>query len=108
MTLGVWAVAISGMIARLAWPTSDRRVFIVVYLALGWLGMAALRPLISSLSWITLMLLVSGGVIYSAGVVFYLAKSLRFRRAIWHGHVVAAAITHWLAVLLGVVLAGAS
>ena len=108
MTSAVWAVAIAGMIVKLAWPRSGRRFFIAAYLALGWLGIVALKPLVSSLSWITLVLLVSGGVIYSTGVGFYLAKSLTFRRAIWHGHVVAAAITHWVAVLLGVVLAGAS
>jgi hemolysin III len=108
MTGAVWAVAIAGMVVKLAWPRSDRRVFIVAYLALGWLGVVALKPLVSGLSWVTLMLLVTGGAIYSTGVAFYLARRLRFRRAIWHGHVVAAAIAHWVAVLLGVVLAGAS
>lgn len=45
-----------------------------------------------------------GGVLYSTGVGFYLSKRLTFGRAIWHGHVVAAAGAHWAAVLLGVVL----
>ena len=108
MTAAIWGVAIAGMIVKLAWPGAGRRLFIIAYLALGWLGIFALKPLVSSLSWIVLVLLVSGGVIYSTGAAFYLAKSLRFRRAIWHGHVVAAAIVHWVAVLLSVVLAGAS
>lgn len=108
MTCAVWAVAIAGMIVKLTWPGSGPRVFIIAYLALGWLGVVALKPLVSGLSWITMVMLVSGGVIYTIGAAFYLAKSLRFRRAIWHGHVVVAAITHWVAVLLGVVLAGAS
>ena len=37
-------------------------------------------------------------------MIFYVNKRLKFARAIWHGHVVAAAATHWAAVLLGVVL----
>ena len=49
-------------------------------------------------------LLVAGGVLYSTGVIFYVNKRLKFARAIWHGHVVAAAATHWTAVLVGVVL----
>jgi hemolysin III len=64
-----------------------------------------LKPMITNLAWYALALLVTGGVLYSTGVVFYVNKRLRFARAIWHGHVVAAAGAHWAAVLLGVVLA---
>jgi hemolysin III len=54
---------------------------------------------------VALLLLLAGGVLYSTGVIFYVNKRLKFSRAIWHGHVVAAAATHWAAVLVGVVLA---
>ena len=64
-----------------------------------------LKPMIDSLAWYALALLVTGGVLYSTGVIFYVNKKLKFARAIWHGHVVAAAAAHWTAVLLGVVLA---
>jgi hemolysin III len=36
------------------------------------------------------------------GVIFYANKAMRYRRAIWHGHVVVAAAVHWVAVLLAV------
>ena len=49
---------------------------------------------------------ISAGLLYSTGVIFYVNKRLRYARAIWHGHVVAAAGAHWCAVLIGVVLAG--
>jgi len=39
--------------------------------------------------------------------IFYLMKTFHFRRAVWHGHVVAAAAVQYAAVLVGVVLAGA-
>ncbi|MFA5503717.1 MAG: hemolysin III family protein, partial [Bacilli bacterium] len=74
-------------------------------LALGWIVVIALRPLASSITWGALVLLAVGGVLYSTGVAFYVNKRLKFARAIWHGHVVAAASAHWAAVLLGVVLA---
>jgi hemolysin III len=73
-------------------------------LALGWLVVIALKPMIHSVYWVALLLLVAGGVLYSTGVIFYVNKRLKFYRAIWHGHVVAAAAAHWTAVLLGVVL----
>jgi hemolysin III len=52
-------------------------------------------------------LLAAGGVVYSVGTIFYASKKLKFRRAIWHGHVVAGAGLHYAAILVGVVLAGA-
>jgi hemolysin III len=48
----------------------------------------------------TLILLLVGGVIYSAGVVFHLWRGLRFQNAIWHGFVLAAAGCHYAAILL--------
>jgi hemolysin III len=107
MTVAVWAVAIMGVIGKLLAPNLGRRVWVGVYLALGWVIVIALKPLIDSVPWVALLLLALGGTIYSTGVIFYLAKRLKFHRAIWHGHVVAAAGAHWAAVLFGVVLAGA-
>ena len=85
-------------------PRVDRRLWVAVYLALGWLVVIALKPMIDHVYWVALLLLVAGGVLYSTGVIFYVNKRLKFSRAIWHGHVVAAAAAHWTAVLIGVVL----
>ena len=52
-------------------------------------------------------MLAIGGIVYSTGTVFYLMRRLKFRRAIWHGHVIGGAGLHYAAVLVGVVLAGA-
>jgi len=58
----------------------------------------------ASTAGVAMALLALGGLLYSTGVIFYLNKRLKFARAIWHGHVVAAAGAHWAAILLGVVL----
>ena len=105
MTAAVWAVAGFGALSKLMFPHLTRRFSLGLYLALGWLVVVALKPMIHSVAWYALVLLLAGGVLYSTGVVFYVNKKLKFARAIWHGHVVAAAATHWTAVLLGVVLA---
>jgi hemolysin III len=105
MTAAVWAIALIGVAAKLALPGLQRTFWVAIYLAMGWIVVVALKPLIHGVPWIALALLAVGGVIYSTGVIFYLAKRLKFRKAIWHGHVVAAAGAHWAAVLLGVVLA---
>lgn len=105
MTAAVWSVATLGALGKLFLTQVDRRFWVAVYLALGWMVVVALKPMIAHLAWYALVLLLAGGVLYSTGVVFYVNKRLKFARAIWHGHVVAAAAAHWTAVLLGVVLA---
>lgn len=105
MTTAVWAIAGLGAVCKLMQIGIDRKLWVGLYLALGWLIVVALKPMIDTLAWYALTLLVSGGVLYSTGVIFYVNKKLKFARAIWHGHVVAGAAAHWCAVLLGVVLA---
>ncbi|MBS0334715.1 MAG: hemolysin III family protein [Proteobacteria bacterium] len=105
MTAAVWSIAGIGALMKLVLKKMDRRLSVALYLALGWLVVVALKPMIANVAWYALLLLLIGGVLYSTGVIFYVNKRLKFARAIWHGHVVAAAATHWCAVLLGVVLA---
>jgi hemolysin III len=104
MTTAVWSIAGLGALGKLFLQGLDRKFWVAVYLALGWLVVVAMKPMIDSLAWYALALLVTGGILYSTGVIFYVNKRLKFSRAIWHGHVVAAAAAHWVAVLTGVVL----
>lgn len=105
MTSAVWTVAAIGVAAKLFLPGLDKRFWVGLYLALGWLVLVAIKPMIDGLSWVALLLLAIGGVVYSTGTIFYLMRRLKFRRAIWHGHVIGGAGLHYAAVLVGVVLA---
>jgi hemolysin III len=107
MTGSVWAIAGLGVVAKLFAPGLGRRFWIGIYLALGWIVLVAIRPIIQGLQLAPLILLAVGGALYTSGIIFYVNKRLTFCRAIWHGHIVAAAGLHWAAVLTGVVLATA-
>lgn len=104
MTAAVWTLAILGASGKLFLPDVGRRFWIILYLVLSWLVVIAFEPMIAHGSWIALLLLAVGGVLYMSGAVFYIRKKLGCFRAVWHGHVVAAASVHWTAVLVGVVL----
>jgi hemolysin III len=80
-----------------------RKWSVAGYLALGWIALVALVPLIESVPRAAMWLIAAGGFVYSLGVPVYVAKRLPFRRAIWHTFVLAAATLHWIAVLIGVV-----
>ena len=66
---------------------------------MGWSGVFAAGPLLTTLSATTVTLIVIGGVLYSLGVIFHVWQKLRFQNAIWHGFVVAAAAVHYSAVV---------
>ena len=102
MTTAVWTIALLGAAAKLLLPGLAKGFWVAVYLALGWLIVVALKPMFPSIGLAPVILLGVGGLLYTAGVGYYANKRLRYRRAIWHGHVVAAAAVHWSAVLLAV------
>ncbi|HEY1878376.1 MAG TPA: hemolysin III family protein [Caulobacteraceae bacterium] len=104
MTTTVWTLALAGAAVRLFLPGLGRGFWVALYLGLGWIALVALKPLLAGVSLLALLLLGAGGLIYSLGIIAYARPSLKFRRAIWHGFVVAAAATQYAAVLLGVVL----
>ena len=99
LTALVWTVAGIGIALKLGFPRRFEAFFIVLYLALGWIGMIAYEPLMASLGPATLILLATGGVLYTTGVIFHVWERLPFQRAVWHGFVVAAAGVHYAAVL---------
>lgn len=102
MTSAVWGTAIFAAMAKLLLPGLGKGFWIFVYLALGWLMVIAVQPIMQSLGLAPLILMAVGGLLYSVGVIFYANKAMRYRRAVWHGHVVVAAAVHWVAVLLAV------
>jgi hemolysin III len=105
MTAAVWIGAVSGAVIKLICPRRIEQASIVTYLALGWMILVGIRPLLSSLDAPTAVLIGVGGVLYSIGTGFHLWRELPFHKAIWHSHVLVAAGCHYAAILHGVVLA---
>lgn len=94
-----WAIALAGVMLKVLWFHRFERLGFWLYLAQGWLCLAAIGPIVAALPLAALILLVVGGLIYTVGTYFF-RHARPFARAIWHGHVLAAAATHYAAVLL--------
>lgn len=101
----VWTVALIGVFLKLRYPLRFDRLSVAAYLLLGWVILAALQPLISNASLAALILLLTGGGLYSLGVIFHLWERLPYQNAIWHVFVLAAAACHYAAILVDVALA---
>jgi hemolysin III len=98
----VWAGAILGAVVKIALPGRYDRLSVLAYIALGWVGVAAIGPAREALPGVSLWLLVLGGVTYVAGVGFYRWHGLKFHNAIWHLFVAVAAGLHFAAVAVAV------
>ena len=95
----VWGLAILGVVLQVAIPRRARLVSVPVYLAMGWLAVIALEPLVRSLQFEGLVLLVLGGITYTLGVVFYAWRRLPYNHAVWHVFVLAGSACHFSCVL---------
>ena len=100
----VWGIAAVGVPLKLSGWRRFERISVALYLVQGWLIVIAIGPLRESLDTAPLVLCVSGGVLYTVGVAFYLAERLPFHNAIWHGFVLAASACMYAAVLDAVIL----
>ncbi|QFY59462.1 hemolysin III family protein [Rhizobium grahamii] len=99
MLIAIWVVAAAGVVLKCAFPGRYDKLAILLYLAMGWSGVLVAGPVAERIPFVSMLLIIIGGVIYSAGVVFHVWEKLRFQNAIWHAFVVAAAAVHYSAVL---------
>ncbi len=94
----IWLMAMAGVGMKLLEPRRLERISVGLYLAMGWMILTVLRPLSDHLARLDFWLLIGGGMVYSLGVVFYLAERLPYHKAIWHGFVLAAAALQFSAI----------
>ncbi|KAA9008000.1 PAQR family membrane homeostasis protein TrhA [Histidinibacterium aquaticum] len=100
----VWALAMMGAVLRLFVSRAPGRFNTLLYLALGWFSLALIWPLAQRLPAGGTALIVVGGLLYSAGTIFFSWEKLRFQNAIWHGFVLAASGCFFAAIAWGVTL----
>ncbi len=99
----VWAGAAAGVAMSVAWITAPRVLACACYLAVGWAGLMAFPGLIGELPATPLVLLAAGGALYTVGAVIYaIQRPNPWPRVfgfheVFHTLVVAAAVTHYVA-----------
>jgi len=99
LLVGVWCVAIFGIVLKLRWPGRFDALSIGLYLALGWSGVMLYDSVVGALPKMALWFVVAGGALYSFGVIFHSWRRLRFQNVIWHCFVLLGAACHYTAVL---------
>jgi hemolysin III len=99
----VWAVALAGVALSVAWVTAPRVLNAITYVALGWVFVIVFPELSRDLDVAPLVLFAAGGLLYSIGAVIYALRrpnpwpSTFGFHEVFHALVIAAALTHFVA-----------
>ena len=96
--IAIWSLALCGVIFKLFYTGRFKRLSTFIYIAMGWLIIVAIKPMLNSLDAWTLSWLLAGGVFYTLGTYFYHRESIPYSHAIWHLFVIAGSVCHFVAV----------
>lgn len=100
----IWGLAILGIVFQAVFIGRFKIFSILTYLAMGWLVVSAVIPLLHALPPAGVLWLAAGGLCYTLGVAFYAWKRLPFAHAVWHLFVLSGSLCHFSGVLFFIVI----
>lgn len=98
----LWGLTILGVIFKIFFTGRFEILSLIIYLLMGWILFVGGKRFFIAVPTDVMIFIVIGGILYSAGIVFYLRKNFYWHHAVWHFFVLAAAVCHYIAVLLAV------
>jgi hemolysin III len=96
----VWVLAAIGISVEAFWVNRPGWLSAAVYLAMGWLAIVFVKPLVNSMPPEGVALLLGGGIAYTLGTPFYAVKRVPYLHMVWHIFVILGSVLHYFAVLL--------
>lgn len=94
----IWGMAAFGIVLKLFFTGRFRLLSTATYVVMGWLAIIAFVPMTQALPVPALVWLVIGGVLYTAGTLFYHNERVPYSHAIWHLFVLGGSVSHFAAV----------
>lgn len=99
----IWGLAVAGVSSRAVLSRRLPVLSVIVYVLMGWAVVVATKPLLTQVPLRGVVLLLAGGVAYTAGLAFYGWRKLPYHHAVWHLFVLAGSVLHFFAVLFYVI-----
>lgn len=99
----IWGMALLGIFLKATMLGKIAGISTAIYLAMGWIVVVAVKPMLGAVEPGGLVLLLLGGLAYSFGVIFYAWEKLPYNHAIWHLFVLAGSACHFFAILFYVI-----
>lgn len=103
MTAIIWTLALGGVAFKLVSQNRFPKISVATYLLMGWIALGLIYPLYVALPGAGLWLIVAGGLCFSIGVFFYVAKKVKYTHAIWHLFVLGGCSCHYFSIYYFVV-----
>lgn len=100
LLITIWTLAIIGVFVKFFFFTTFEKLSTFAYIAMGWLIIFAAKPVYLHLGFEGFMILVSGGLWFTVGTIFYAWRSLPYNHAIWHLFVIMGCVTMYYCVLV--------
>ena len=97
----VWGAAIFGIVMNSINLEKARIPSIFCYVAMGWVIIFAIKPLILAMPKISLIFLVGGGIFYTLGIIFYAIKKIKYFHSVWHLFTIVGSVLHYFSILCG-------
>jgi hemolysin III len=92
-----WALTVCGILLKIFFTGKFDYLFILMYIIMGWIIIFKIEFLIATLSPNALALMVTGGLAYTIGIIFYIMdEKIKFAHLIWHLFVIVGSLTHYL------------
>ncbi len=85
----IWTIALFGIVFKCLFINRFETLSLILYIAMGWLIMFAIKPLYEFLQFDGFTVLLAGGLLFTFGAIFYAWRKLPFNHAIWHLFVIA-------------------
>lgn len=96
----VWGAAILGIVLNSIDLEKFRKPSVICYIAMGWVVIIAVKPMIEKVYPLSLWFILIGGLFYTVGVIFYVKKNKKYFHSIWHLFTIAGSVFHYFAVLM--------
>jgi hemolysin III len=96
----VWAICIVGIVFKVLWVKKFVIFSTLLYIVMGWLIVLEIKPLIEVMSKLGIVLLLSGGLLYTLGTIFYVWRKVKYHHAVWHLFVLGGSVCHFFTILL--------
>jgi len=94
----IWALAGSGIVFKALFIGRYGKISVFIYVIMGWLCVVAIRQMLANIPSGGIIGLTVGGILYTAGIVFYAWPKLRYSHAIWHLFVLGGSICHYFSI----------
>ncbi len=95
-----WGLAVIGIVQEIWFAKGARNLSLVIYVAMGWLALVAIKPLWQALGWGGFGLLAGGGLLYTLGIFFYATDhKVKHGHGVWHLFVLGGSACHYFSVL---------